>query len=298
MKNRMRIAAAGLIGMAMTATASMDLGNLWALGDSITDGAAVPSWVPGGYRHSLYTNLIARGYALQLVGTRNNNSSATLTGAGQQWHDGWSGYGIKDFSYTNPSTGTWNYNGLYDQVGGWYDSLANKPDITLLMIGINDLNQKYDEAGAPGRLDDLITLLYSKNPAMHVVVSTLPDADSNNAYRHNPPNNDLSASILDYNASMATIVSNRQALGDHITLVDMHAGLTLSDLSDGLHPNAGGYEKMGNIWADAVVAIPEPSTVGLFAVFGVGQLLVRSGSRKKAMEREALSERRREPPSF
>lgn len=269
-----------LFGMARAGSATTDLGNIWPLGDSITWGASSPFTTPGGYRHPLYTNLTARGYTFQFVGTKSDNPSTLLSSVAQKRHDGWSGYGIMDFTYTNSSSVVYNYNGLYDQVSAWYGQIANKPDIILLMIGINDLNQRYDEEGAPDRLDDLITRLFTLNPDMQLLVSNLPDADSNNAYRHNPPNNDLSAAVVDYNAAMAAIVSTRQALGDNISLVDMHAGLTLADLSDGLHPNAAGYEKMANTWADAIEAIPEPSTISLFGLFGVGLLLVRSGSRK------------------
>ncbi|MBN2163367.1 MAG: hypothetical protein JXR25_08295 [Pontiellaceae bacterium] len=264
-----------LLSLSNPAYADLDLGNIWALGDSITWGASDS----GGYRDPLYTNLTGKGYSFQFVGTRSDNSTTRLSNAVQQWHDGWSAYGIADFSYVNSSGTPYNYSGLYDQVTGWYNSLSQKPDMTLLMIGINDLNQRYDEEGAPERLDLLMTRLLDLNPDMEILVSTLPDADSNNTYRHNPPNNDLSAAIVDYNTAMAGIVATRRAAGEHITLVDMHAGLTLTDLSDGLHPNAAGYDKMAAIWTDAIVSIPEPSSINLIALFGGGIFLARS-SRK------------------
>ena len=55
---------------------------------------------------------------------------------------------------------------------------------------------------------------------------------------------------------MATMVAERRALGQNLELVDMHAGLTLDDLDDGLHPNAGGHLKMSKIWTDAIIANP------------------------------------------
>ncbi len=226
-----------------------DLGNLWLLGDSITYGAGV-STVPGGYRDPLYTNLVARGYTFKFVGTRDANASTRLSNAGQQWHDGWSGYTIADS--TIPSVPPKDYNGLYERVEGWYDSMLNKPDIILLLIGINDLNQKYDVAEAPDRLELLADRLFSLNPRVELVISSLPEADSNNRFRHVPPNTDLSGPISDYNAAIASMVAGRQALGQNIVFVDMHAGLTLADLSDQLHPTASGYAKMGKIWADAI----------------------------------------------
>ena len=121
-----------------------------------------------------------------------------------------------------------------------------------------------------------MTRLIDLNPDMEILVSTLPDADSDNPYRHVTPNNDLNTTIVDYNTAMAGIVATRQANGEHITLVDMYSGLTQSDLSDGLHPNAGGYDKMADIWADSIVSVPEPSSISLIALFGGGIYLARS----------------------
>lgn len=39
-------------------------------------------------------------------------------------------------------------------------------------------------------------------------------------------------------------------------LVDMHAALTTADLADGLHPNAGGYDKMAARWYAALQSVP------------------------------------------
>jgi len=121
------------------------------------------------------------------------------------------------------------------------------------MIGINDLNQKRD-VGAADRLDILITRLFTLLPDVRLLVSSVLDADSDNPYRHIPPNTDLMGPVSDYNASIAAIVAACQARGENIEFVDMHAGLTLVDLSDGLHPNLDGYIKMADIWADAIDA--------------------------------------------
>lgn len=223
------------------------LGNIWALGDSITYGAAVPSAIPGGYRDPLYENLVAKGYDFQFVGTVSTNASTQLTKAGQQYHDGHSAYAIADFSISSR-----NYSGLYDEVEDWVDDLNQKPDLILLMIGINDLNQKNDVTGAADRLDLLITRLFTLLPDVRLLVSSVLDADDDNDYRHVPPNTDLQEPINNYNAGIASIVATRQGLGENIEFVDMHAGLTLDDLSDGLHPSEEGYIKMADIWTDAI----------------------------------------------
>lgn len=242
------------------------LGNIWALGDSITDGAAQPAWVPGGYRETLCSNLTERGYGFQMVGTRDNNPSALLTASGQQWHDGWSGYTI---------AGIEGRSGLYENVTAWHAAIP-EPDLILLKIGINDLNHDWEVAMAPDRLGLLVDRLFSLSPDARILVSTLVDAYQDNPYRGSPAaTNDITASVVAYNVALASMVSTRQAQGQNIALVDMHAGLTMADLSDGLHPNAGGYEKMGDIWTDGVEGLPDFTTNAIEVINGTVVLTAR-----------------------
>jgi cellulase/cellobiase CelA1 len=41
-----------------------------------------------------------------------------------------------------------------------------------------------------------------------------------------------------------------------VHLVDMFSALTTADLADGVHPNAGGYAKMANVWFSALQSVP------------------------------------------
>lgn len=245
------------------------LGKIWPLGDSITYGAAVPT-VAGGYRHPLYTNLVARGYDFRFVGSTAGNSTALLNSKVQNRHDGHSGYTIMDISGYS-GTGS----GIYDEISTWMPT-NTPPDLILLMIGINDINHDYDIDTAPDRLDLLMTRLFTLYPECRVLIASLPDADQDNPYRGQnkpapivPATNDLAVSISDYNMAMAEMVADRQAQGQSIALVDMHAGLTMADLSDGLHPNAGGYRKIAEIWADAIESPPTFTTNAIETVDGM-----------------------------
>lgn len=221
-----------------------DLGNIWPLGDSITYGA----YHAGGYRNSLYTNLTARGYTFKFVGTLTSNPSKRLSAAGQAHHDGHSGWTIANAVDIDGKP----RRGLYQGVESWH-RVIKKPDIILLLIGINDLNVGYKIDTADERLDLLITRLFSYYPHTRLLIASLPAADPNNHHRHGATN-DLAVSVKDYNAGMASVVAKHKARGQNITLVDMHDALTLADLHDGLHPNAKGYVKMGDAWTDAIVA--------------------------------------------
>jgi lysophospholipase L1-like esterase len=245
-----------------------DLGNIWPLGDSITYGQGAA----GGYRETLCTNLTARGYSFNLVGTLTSNPSTLLSATGQTHHDGHSGYSITnatDISGTSRS-------GLYEGVVSWHGSI-NTPNVILLLIGINDLNIGYKVDTAPARLDLLVTRLFGYFPNTRLLIASLPDADQNNPYRHSATN-DLAAAVSNYNAGIVSLVASHRAMGQKIAFVDLHAGLTLADLGDGLHPSAAGYVKMGNIWADAVVADPPKFTSPAISVSGGVVTLTASGA--------------------
>ena len=234
-----------LVGLVMMPHASAaDLGNIWPLGDSITYGAGHV----GGYRDTLFTNLTARGYSFKFVGTLTSNPTKELSEAGQDHHDGHSGWAIANAVDIDGKP----RRGLYQGLETWHRSIK-KPDVILLMIGINDLNTGYKIDAAPERLDLLVSRLFSYYPHTRILLASLPDADSKNHHRHGATN-DLTISVREYNSWIASLVAKRKALGQNITVVDMHSHFTLADLRDGLHPNPQGYVKMGDIWANAVVA--------------------------------------------
>lgn len=218
---------------------AVDLGNIWPLGDSITHGA---------YRDALFTNLTARGYTFKFVGTLTSNASERLSAAGQAHHDGHSGWAIANAVDIDGK----HRPGLYQGLASWHQSIKN-PNIILLLIGINDLNTGYKIESAPERLNLLVGRLFDYYPHTHILLATLPDADPKNRHRHGATN-DLAAAVSHYNAGIVSIVAKHKAMGQDITLVDMHSAFTLADLQDGLHPIPEGYVKMGDKWADAIVA--------------------------------------------
>ena len=231
--------------------------KIWPVGDSITNGAGAL----GGYRDPLYTNLTGRGVPIKLMGSAATNSTALLVTEEQDHHDGHSGFAIDNALNIDDGSAR---AGIYDGVVTWHTTI-DTPDVILLMIGINDLNTGYQVGTAADRLDLLITRLFVYFPNTRILVASLPEAQQVNGYRHGATN-DVSLAIKNYNTGMLSIVAARRALGQKIERVDMHAALTLSDLGDGLHPDAGGYAKMAKVWADAIVEAPakNPSRVRVF----------------------------------
>ncbi|TQJ23145.1 GDSL-like lipase/acylhydrolase family protein [Micromonospora sp. A202] len=187
------------------------------LGDSITDGFNVP----GGYRIELWQRFTTGGYRVDFVGSQ-FNGPANLGDHDHQGHSGWTIAQI-DANVVN-----------------WLR--ATNPRTVLLHIGTNDMYG--DTSGAPGRLAALVDKITNNVPNADVFVATIV------------PKSGADTQVRAYNAAIPGIVQTRAAAGKRVHLVDMYRALTLSDLADGVHPNATGYRKMAAAWYDALRTVP------------------------------------------
>jgi lysophospholipase L1-like esterase len=106
------------------------------------------------------------------------------------------------------------------------------------MIGTNDCTK----ISAQTMADDLAKLIDH-------VIQVAPDALL--AVAKLPPLAAGQATINDYNGRIPALVKARSDTGKHIIVVDQST-LTSADLGDGVHPNAGGYVKMGDTWYEAI----------------------------------------------
>ncbi|WBB80556.1 cellulose binding domain-containing protein [Micromonospora sp. WMMD882] len=187
------------------------------LGDSITDGFNVP----GGYRIDLWQHLVAGGYKVDFVGSMFNGPSSL----GDHDHEGHSGWTIAQIDAN---------------VVNWLR--ATNPRTVLLHIGTNDMFG--DWSGAASRLSTLIDKITTTAPNADVFVATIvPRANADNQVRT-------------YNSAIPGIVRSKADAGRRVHLVDMYRALTLADLADGIHPNAGGYRKMAAVWHEALRSVP------------------------------------------
>jgi lysophospholipase L1-like esterase len=128
-------------------------------------------------------------------------------------------------------------------------SLPNySPDIITLMIGTNDINGNIDVADAPSRLGNLLDALHDTDADALVVLAQIV-----------PTTNDgTNQAVQSYNATMPDLVAERVSLGHHLILVDMYeamardANYKTALFADGLHPNDAGYERMAEVWHEAI----------------------------------------------
>ncbi|WP_033443549.1 ricin-type beta-trefoil lectin domain protein [Saccharothrix sp. NRRL B-16314] len=191
------------------------------LGDSITEGTQVP----GGYRIGLWQRFGAGNYRVDFVGSQ-FNGPGSLGDHDHQGHPGWR------IDQIDANVATWLRN--------------TTPRTVLLHIGTNDILQNYNVANAPARLSALVDRITATVPNADVFVATiipLANSGQNTAARN-------------FNATIPGMVQAKVNAGKRVRMVDMHAALTTSDLIDGVHPTATGYDKMAATWYAALRSVP------------------------------------------
>jgi lysophospholipase L1-like esterase len=189
------------------------------LGDSITFGLGYS----GGYRVELFSKALAASQEITFVGSMMNGPSMVDGVAFPRNNEGHSGWKIDQLLSLIPEP-----------------ALADDPHIILLMIGTNDIAQNDDLANAPERLDGLLGELIAEVPEALLVVAQIT------------PLSFGGGGVDAYNAALPAIVDARAEAGEHVMLVDMSADFPTSLLGDGVHPNQMGYERMAEVWYDAI----------------------------------------------
>lgn len=225
--------------------------RIMPMGDSITVGYTNPDWSGGafefGYRSGLYTLLSNAGYDFRFVGISTEPRTfrdprttdpawpptLNLETLGQAANNGYAG---KDAAFLNQ---------------GIFSMLASQdPDIILLKIGTNGYAQSDRTA-----LQTLVNTITTTKPACHLIIAQIM------------PRYTYVQEVVNYNTWIRdTLVPAQRALGRNVTVVDQYApfltdpaNLTSIDqslFSNGInHPSNPGYDKMAQVWFDAIEAI-------------------------------------------
>ncbi|WP_250214303.1 lectin [Acrocarpospora catenulata] len=217
----MTMTAISLVTGAGTAAAESNGGvRVMPLGDSITEGTQVP----GGYRIGLWQRLASGRYTVDFVGSQFNGPG----GLGDHDHEGHPG---------------WRIDQIDANITGWLRTYT--PRTVLLHIGTNDVLQNFNLSGAPNRLSTLIDRITATVPNADVFVATIIPLS----------NSGQESAARTFNAAIPGIVQSKVNSGKRVYLVDMHSKLTTSDLIDGIHPTAGGYDKMAAAWYAALQSV-------------------------------------------
>jgi lysophospholipase L1-like esterase len=243
--------------------------KIMPLGDSITDGVGGSN---AGYRGPLNTLLNSAGIEHVFVGSATD--AAGSLPYDQQHHEGHSGFTI---------TGG-GRSGILDNINSWLGSSGADPDVILLMIGTNDVTTYATSLAtvpqATANLNKLISTISNKSTGLKpnaklIIAGITPIVGT--------VNGGSDAVAQAYNQSIATLVASHQALGENVSLVDMHSALNAStDMNDQLHPNDKGYNKMAAVWLNGITAVvPEPSSIMLLTVFSSLALCLLARSKRK-----------------
>lgn len=216
--------------------------KIMPLGDSITYGMADE----GGYRKYLSYFLQQNGYSnVDLVGPEGKDS-ASFNYNGQKVnyddnHAGYSGYTITNLQ------GGWfgQLNGILETMQGGDYIKKYSPDIILLQIGTNDVSNGHLD-GSEERLHTLLDYLKEKMPSDgKIFLTTIPDL-GNTGWGGNS-----NGDIAKYNELIKKVANDYSS--KNVIYADIHSVIDASkDLADGVHPNAGGYEKMGKYWFEKI----------------------------------------------
>ena len=225
--------------------------RIMPIGDSITVGYTNADWTGGafefGYRSGLYTLLSNDGYDFRFVGNSTEPGTfrdprttdpawpptLNLETLGQAANNGYAG---KDANFLNGGISSW---------------LASQdPDIILLKIGTNG----YEPADRTD-LQTLVNTITTTKPNCHLILAQIM------------PRFTYVQDVVNYNTWIRdTLVPAQQALGRKVSVVDQYApfltnptDLTTIDqslFSNGInHPSNPGYDKMAQVWFDAIEAL-------------------------------------------
>ncbi len=192
--------------------------RIMALGDSITYGAGSSNG--GGYRPALSTMLREDGATVTFVGSQHS-------GPAPDAHEGHSGWTISQIA------------GITDSAMATY-----RPNVVLLHIGTNDMNNNDNPDGAPARLGGLIDQIFRADPNVTLLVSTIVPSNWGPTQER----------ILRFNKAIRSEIGARWVAGKHVYMVNMNP-VTLTDLADLLHPNDSGYLKMAALFYRGLVDV-------------------------------------------
>ena len=199
------------------------------LGDSITDGYNIV----GGYRIKLWADVQGIGKHINFVGSQSNGPTS-LPDKDHEGHPGW------------------QCTDLIANIDGWMD--AAKPRIVLIHICTNDISAGASPDTCISRVSTLIDKIYAKftqyniqNPKIYVA-QIVPRTDT--------VNNEITKV---YNSKIPDLAAQKVAAGKQVYVVNMFGdvvtnpnGVFTTDLADMLHPNQVGYDKMGDLWFNAI----------------------------------------------
>jgi lysophospholipase L1-like esterase len=241
--------------------------SIMQLGDSITQGGGIGNAPDqAGYRDRLFTDLKAAHVAFTFIGVRSDNASPQLISAGDQFHNGFSGHtlvsiagNLAGVAFASPRS-TDPLGGYWLTGGGAAGRPAANPGIVTLLAGTNDLLFGNTLDQMESSMDGILAWFHANRPNAVVIVGTVLPYQTNQFVPDSPAI--AQAKDVQGTAFNAWLKSEEMPKYSNYRLVDISRlfrkpGGAINETllsTDRLHPNAAGYQVIGDAWAPAVRA--------------------------------------------
>ena len=215
-----------------------ELGRIMPLGDSITW-----DWYYGdnrsdskrhAYRNHLWNKLKDHYYHMDFVGSRHNGDAVSPSFDGDnEGRTGWRAYQIRDNIYS------------------WLKK--NPADTVLLHVGTNDSVSVSPETAVyhvDQILDEIAKFGKDRSMKIKVILAKIIKFPQEASW------------VSSFNKQLGDMAQDHKDAGEEIIVVDMEKGAGLDyskDLIDGIHPTNCGYEKMANVWYQALTGKTAPA---------------------------------------
>ncbi len=212
--------------------------KLMPMGDSITEGDHSIAPVPGSYRTQFWQRavddgLVTADFSIDFVGSE--EESNPVTGLGDLDHQGHRGWRIERVLNSRVQSAA--------DVIGTYD-----PDVVMVLLGANNVLQGDSADAVISDLKDLVAGIQNNADAnTTIVVSSLTRLDSSTNLKNIP---EAQVQVVEeVNSRLAAEVAN----GQDVLFADVGGRLTVADINDGVHPTAAGYDRLGDLWYEAIM---------------------------------------------
>lgn len=237
--------AAGALAVASCATSAEPV-RILRVGDSITRLTAM--------NPVLQEKLRAAGLEVDFVGTQRPAGDAPGTDTDCEGYNGRSIEFFTTFQKTYGDEAYSEHRVVTNAIPLQKALVDFQPHVVLAMVGVNNLGARgtnLDVADLTAKLETFCDRLEEWSPAgARYVFSTVPPA--NGAKNPENPHRNLLHQL--YNEQVVRpVITRRIAAGKPYTLADPFAVLTPEDLSDNVHPNRKGKERLNTVWAEAVL---------------------------------------------
>lgn len=204
--------------------------RIMPLGDSITEAEAGHN----SYRRVLWQRLNGAGCSVDFVGSKSGVSRGSRDSGSVRPPNA-------DFDQNHE--GYWDYtvNDVIARAAGLV--ARSSPDMVLVHLGTNDILRGQSPEAVAQELGIIIDEIREGKPDAHILLAKII-----------PASNSVAATAA-LNRAIDGVASNRNRRSSPVTVVNQNAGYALSDNYDGVHPAPSGEAKIGNRWADAILAL-------------------------------------------